>query len=73
MGEATRYGNLGNLFSDRGEYVKAKEYQEKALAIGIETGNKARQILSYRQLGDIFAKLDENAEAAEYYKKAYAI
>ena len=28
------------MFSSLGDYVKAKEYQEKALAIAIETGDR---------------------------------
>ena len=41
-GEAADYGNLGTVFQSLGEYHKAKEYLEKALAI---TNSK-------RKLGD---------------------
>ena len=32
-GEASLYGNLGTVFQSLGQYDKAKEYLEKALAI----------------------------------------
>ena len=35
--------SLGNVFLSLGEYVKAKEYYEKALAISIEIGDKGRR------------------------------
>ena len=47
MGVATCYGNLGTVFQSLGEYVKAKEYQEKALAINIEIGHKAGEAKEY--------------------------
>ena len=45
-----QYGYLGNVFLHRDEYIKAKEYHENALAISIETGNRAREMESYGQL-----------------------
>ena len=39
-GEASIYGNLGNLFQLLGQYDKARECQEKALAISIEIGDR---------------------------------
>ena len=40
QGEASSYGNLGTVFQSLGEYDKAKDYLEKALAIKIEIGDK---------------------------------
>ena len=39
--DEAQYEFLGNVFLHRGESIKAKEYHEKALAISIETGNRA--------------------------------
>ena len=36
-GEATCYGNLGELFQSVGEYAKAEEYLHKALTINTDT------------------------------------
>ena len=43
-GEATSYGNLENLLQLLGQYEKAREYQEKALAIRIEIGSRNGEI-----------------------------
>ena len=37
-GEAKSYGNLGTVFQSLGQYDRAREYQEKALAIKTEVG-----------------------------------
>ena len=39
-GEASSYGNLGTVFQSLGEYGKAEEYLQKALAIQSEIGDK---------------------------------
>ena len=67
------YGNLGNVFRLGGEYQKAKEYYEKALAIAIEIGDKQVQSTSYSRLGSVFESLGEYQKAKEYYEKALAI
>ena len=64
---------LGNVFQSRGEYDKAKEYLEKALAIGIAIGDKEGEATCYRHLGTVFQDVNEYARAKEYYKKALAI
>ena len=38
--EAIAYKGLGKVFQSAGEYVKAKEYLEKALAISMEIGDR---------------------------------
>ena len=54
------------MFLSLGEYVKVKECHEKALAICIETGNRATEMLVRRGLGDTFYDLGEYAQAKEY-------
>ena len=51
------YGNLGNVFHSLGEYVKAKEYYEKALAISTEIGDREEEGKQpcYGNLGIVFS------------------
>ena len=49
-----RYGNLGTVFISLGQYDKAKEHLEKALAVQIEIGNKEGEATSYGNLGTVF-------------------
>ena len=43
-GEATCCRNLGTVFHDLREYLKAKEYQQKALAIMKEIGDREQAV-----------------------------
>ena len=57
-----------------GEYVKAKEHYEKALAISTEIGDRAREGTQYGNLGNAVYSLGEYVkEHKEYYEKALAI
>jgi len=47
------------LFSSLGEYVKAKEYHEKALFIAKEIGDKRGQAAEYGSFGTLFYALGE--------------
>ena len=47
-------GNLGNVFDSLGEYHKAKEYENKALVIPIETGDRKGEGRSYGSLGTAY-------------------
>ena len=53
-GEAADYGNLGTLFHSLGEYEKAKEYTEKALAIRKQIGDRKGEAADYGNLGTLF-------------------
>ena len=61
------------MFHAIGEYIKAKEYQEKALAINIENGERPGEARRYNNLGKVFHSLGEYIEAKEYHEKALAI
>ena len=61
------------MFHSLGEYVKAKEYYEKALAISMEIGDRANEGTWYGNLGNVFDCLGEYVKAKEYYEKALAI
>ena len=60
-------------FNSVGEYVKAKEYYEKALAISTDIGDRAGEGTWYGNLGNVFRLLGEYVKAKEYYEKALAI
>lgn len=45
-GKASDYGNLGTVFQHFGEQVQTKQYQEKALSIALNIGNKENVALS---------------------------
>ena len=53
-GEASSYGILRPVFQSIGEYDKAKEYLEKALAIGIQIGDLNGEARSYGNLWTVF-------------------
>ena len=55
------------------EYVKAKEYYEKVLAISTEIGDRDGEGTSNGNLGYVFVSLGEYVKAKEYYEKALAI
>ena len=71
-GEGIWYGNLATVFKSLGEYVKAREYYEKALAISVEIGDKKGEGTMYG-LGTVFQSLGEYVKAREYHEKALAI
>ncbi|KAL9967932.1 hypothetical protein ACROYT_G026244 [Oculina patagonica] len=72
-GQAVDYGNLGSVFYSIGEFTKAQEYIEKALAIRVQIGDRNGQAADYGNLGTVFLSLGEYAKAQEYIEKALAI
>ena len=61
------------MFHSLGEYDKAREYLEKALAIRVEIGDKEGEAADYGNLGTVFQSLGEYVKAREYLEKALAI
>ena len=61
------------MFQSLGQYDKAREYQEKALAIRIEIGDRNGEATSYANLTDLFLSLGKYAKADVYLKKAMAV
>ena len=60
------------MFQSLGEYDKAKEYHEKALAIKTEIGDRAGEGTCLKNVGVLFQSLGENNRAKEYFDKALA-
>ena len=73
--EAEAYGELGNVFYSLEEYVKAKEFYEKAIAIMISEGIADRDGAGrlYGNLGTVFRSLGEYVKAKLNYEKALPI
>ena len=61
--------NPGTLFRSLGQYEKAREYQEKALAIRIEIGDRYEEATSHANLGTLFQSLGQYNKAREYQEK----
>ena len=61
------------MFYSLGEYKKAKEYYEKALAITMEIGDREGEGAAYGNLGNVFHSHSEYKKAKEYHEKALAI
>ena len=61
------------MFASLGDYVKAKEYFEKALAINIEIGYRAGEAANYGNLGTVFTSLGDYVKAKEHHEKALVI
>ena len=67
------YAWLGRIFESLGEYVKAKEHSEKALAIAEKIGDRKIEAECYVNLGCIFESQGEYVKAQEDFEKALAI
>ena len=52
---------------------RAREYQEKALAIPTEIGNRDAEAAGYGSLGTVFQSLSQYDKAREYQEKVLAI
>ena len=61
------------MFQSLGEYDKATEYNEKALAIKIEIGDRAGEASCYRNLAAVNKALREYEKAKEHLMRALAI
>ena len=71
--ELSCYQKLGEVSEFLGEYVKAKEYYIKALAIAEENGDREAEVACCERLGRLFQVLGEYSKAKEYNEKALAI
>ena len=72
-GEAGARSNLGLVLHSLGEYQKAKEYFEKALAISMEIRDKKLETTARSNLGMGLHSLGEYQKEKEHFEKALAI
>ncbi len=63
----TALGNLGTILFKKGDYGKAREYYEQALAI------RPSNHRNWRNLADCYAMLGDRAREAESYAKAASV
>ena len=61
------------MFQSLGEYDKAKEYLEKALAITIQIGDKEGEAADYGNLGALYQSVGEYVIAEGYIEKVLSI
>ena len=64
---------IRTVFQSLGEYVKAKEYYETALAIAEKNGDWETEATCCERLGSVFQFVGEYIKAKQYYEKAVAI
>ena len=72
-GEAEARTNLGAVLHSLGEYQKAKEYLQKALAIYMQIKDKEGEAIARTSLGKVLHLLGEFQKAIEYSEKALVI
>jgi two-component system sensor histidine kinase UhpB len=67
---AGQYLNIGNTYTDLGEYRNALHYHLKALQLFEETGNKRGQSFCYQSIGSDLIQLAQYDRALPYTQKA---
>lgn len=72
-GEGARLGNLASVFWSLGQYRKAIECNEQALAISIGINDLRSKSSILGNLGSAYTRMGEYREAVEYYEQALAI
>ena len=72
VAEAVAKGARGSVASFRGDYEKAKEYNQQALAIFDKLGDRIGVADVNMSIGGDFEKTGEYAQALEHYQKALA-
>lgn len=67
------YPHLGILSTMIADYIKGKEYLEKALTLSVDMDDRAGEATNYGNLGALFKSLGDYVMAKEYHKKALGI
>ena len=63
-------GNLGNVYSDMGDFKKAQEYQFKAVEIFKKEDDNQGLTICYSSIGFNYYSLKQYPKSVEYYQKA---
>jgi class 3 adenylate cyclase len=71
-GMATSYNNLGNIYLEQSDYVKALQHYQKALDL-IETSNKQKASIYYSNIGSIYLVQGIHTKALEQFQKALSL
>ncbi len=72
-GEASDYGNLGNVYQIRGDLGKAEEMYRKSLAIEKKLGRRGGIANQYGNLGNVYLIRDDLDIAEALYRKSLLI
>ena len=70
---ATTLNNMGLIYRDRGDFQKAVDTFDQAIAIDTEIGSKWGIAYDYRNKALTLLKLDRPGEAADLFDQAYEI
>jgi len=71
--EGVHLGVLGSAYDSLGDFYKAKEYQEKSLAIALEIGDRKSEGRALGNLGLVYDNLGDYHKAIEYQERSLAI
>lgn len=70
-GEGCASEKLGLMYYCAGEYLKAREYFDKALTISVAIGDRKGEATCHTNLGVVFALLSEYETAKEHLNKRH--
>jgi two-component sensor histidine kinase/Tfp pilus assembly protein PilF len=67
------YNNIGFIYDDKGDVIKALEYYHKSLSIREKLDDKLGVAVSLNNIGIIYIKQGEPEQALEYYLKSLQV
>jgi tetratricopeptide (TPR) repeat protein/CHAT domain-containing protein len=67
------YGNLANLYRDKGELQKSIEHQQRSLEIAKELNNSVEEAANYLEMGETYRLIGKHYLALENYNKSLEI
>tara|TARA_R110001592_G_scaffold17138_1_gene72663 strand:- start:423 stop:2285 length:1863 start_codon:yes stop_codon:yes gene_type:complete len=73
MSMSGAYNNIGFIYDDKGDVIKALEYYHKSLSIREELDDKLGIAVSLNNIGIIYIKQGEPEQALEYYLKSLKV
>lgn len=72
-GEAVNLNNIGQIYSNQGQYEKALTLYQQALAIYKEIGNRLGEAITLNNIGQIYDNLRQYEQAIKFHQQALAI
>ena len=72
-GKGATLSNIGNVYSNLGQYRKALDFYEKALAINRELGNRNGEGRDLGNIGNVYWYFGQYCKALGFYEKTLAI
>src|SRR6185436_11017794 len=66
-------GNMGVVYDDKGDYLKALDYYFYSLKVAQQIGDKDREQTQYGNIGMIYKRQGDCSKALDYYFKALRI